>query len=144
MEMIAFGYYTEDNTNHTGHHWIRLEDYAAEFDKEEYGDLSKDKFLEHIRGEEELQQFVNGEMFDCVAYYGWYNKFDCIVLRKGVEKFTEMLCEFTRRTTGNAIDVRGFLTISRFSDYYFSQRGCYDGVHELSGGTRNYVHETSY
>lgn len=69
---------------------------------------------------------------------------DCVTLRLGMENFANHFKDFTYETCGERIDIRRFLTICSFSNYYFSTRGCYFGVWEVSGSTRNFIQESLY
>ena len=140
-EMIAYNYYTIDNVPHCGSRLVNLKEFAKEFDKEENGGKGAQAFINHVKSDDELKRFIYGEDFDYVAYYAWYNMYDCEVLRKGMEKFGRQMRDFCLKTTGVRLNINDFLTISSFANYYVSLRGCYKGVYEVSGGLRNYIQE---
>ena len=144
-EMIPYSFYTIDKVDVDGHYWVDLNEFANEFNKPENGAVGSAAFLEHITGDPEiLHRFCRGNSFDALGYYGWYNKYDCITPRKGVEKFNSQLRQFSIETSGVPLKPVEFLSISSFANHYFSMRGCYEGCYENSGGLRNYIQDALY
>ena len=144
-ELMPYSFYTVDNVNESGHYWVNLNDFANEFNKAENGAIGSAAFLDHVMGDAEIMhRFVRGNDFDALGYYCWYNKFDCITLRKGMEKFSRQIKDFCFTTSNVRLNPLEFLSISSFANHYFSMRGSYDGVYETSGGLRNYIQKAVY
>jgi len=144
-ELLPYSFYTIDNVNESGHYWVNLNDFANEFNKPENGAIGSSTFIDHVMGDAEiLHKFVRGNEFDALGYYCWYNKYDCITLRKGMEKFNKQIRDFCVITAQVPLSPLDFLSISSFANHYFAMRGSYEGVWEISGGLRNYVQKAVY
>ena len=126
----------------TNHAHVRMNDVMEYFELE--GD--REKFLEICR-----EEMDNGCMnfycdafgnIDHVAYYCYYHRLDCEVLRRGMQVFRERIKNFTGDTLRFPVDIWEFMTASSFADYYFQQHGCYDLCYELQGNLRSFVQES--
>ena len=119
MEAIAYEYYTHRN------HDQRIK--ASEYEK----CLSnKDKEI--------FKKNITTEYFNPTRYYMEYLKLDCLVLKKGVKKFNELIKDITN------MSVYDSLTISSLTDKYMKQEGAYGDVYEMSGNLRDYVSKAVY
>ena len=69
-----------------------------------------------------------------MKYATIYCQMDCTVLRKGYEKFREMIFDIT-----NGLDVDDYATIQSLARDYVLKEGCFDGVYSLSGVPQHYI-----
>ena len=73
--------------------------------------------------------------FNPMEYYKEYLRLDCIVLKKGLQKFNKIIEEITE----NKISIYECLTISSLTDKYMKARGAYIDIYEINGNLREYV-----
>jgi hypothetical protein len=78
--------------------------------------------------------------FNPLDYYKEYLRLDCLVLKKGIQKFDEIIKEIT----GGLMSVYECLTISSLTDKYMIKKGAYDGVYEVQGNLRAYIAQAIY
>ena len=76
---------------------------------------------------------INGDRVDILEYSARYCEIDCIVLRAGYLKFSEMMQE----TCGLNID--HYVSIASMADEYLIKEGCYNGCYSMSGIPRAYI-----
>jgi hypothetical protein len=120
-EAIAYEYYTKENNNKI-------------ISKKEY-----EKFLP-ISKRKTFHKNVINKKFNPTEYYKQYLELDCLVLKKGIQKFNDLILEIT----DNNLSVFGSLTISSLTDTYMKIEGCYDGIFEAKGNLRNYISKAVY
>lgn len=128
-EAIAYNYYTTDNNNKI----ISTSDYENLLSNEE-----KKIFKEQINKEPSYNIFEKS--FNPLEYYKDYLVLDCLVLKKGIKKFNEMIMEITE----NKMNVYECLTISSLTDKYMIKEGAYDGIYSMTGNLRAYTAQAVY
>ena len=69
-----------------------------------------------------------------------YLKLDCLVLKKGIQKFDCLIKEITE----NKMSVYECLTISSLTDRYMMEEKAYDGVYQVKGNLRAYIAKAVY
>ena len=128
-EAIAYDYYTEENNNKV-------------IPAREYRQLlsSKEKVIfEEVVKNDPSYNFLN-KTFNPLEYYKEYLRLDCLVLKKGIQKFDQLIKEITE----NKMSVYESLTISSLTDKYMKIEGSYEGVYEVQGNLRAYIAEAVY
>jgi hypothetical protein len=128
-EAIAYDYYTKDNNGKR----CKVLDYNKLLSKEE-----QLIFLKQIIREPSYN--AEDKTFDPLEYYKEYLRLDCLVLKKGIQKFNTVIQEITE----NKMNVYDCLTISSLTDKYMMKEGAYDGVYEMKGNLRAYVAKAVY
>jgi len=78
--------------------------------------------------------------FDPMEYYKEYLILDCIVLKKGLLKFDDLI---RSEMTGN-IGIRDCLTISGLSNKFMADKKAYKDIYSIKGNMRKYVGEAVY
>lgn len=128
-EAIAYNYYKPKNNN-------------KRCDVLEYNKLlSNDEqliFLKQLINEPSYDQKT--KTFNPLEYYKDYLRLDCLVLKKGLQKFEKLI----RQITNNKSSIYESLTISSLTDLYMKRCGAYDGVYEVKGNTRQYISKAVY
>lgn len=128
-EAISYEYYTRENNE-------------QRIKTRKYRDLlsSKNKviFGEAVRQCSSYDPIE--KTFNPMTYYKEYLRLDCIVLKKGIQKFNTLIGEITE----NKMDVYECLTISSLTDKYMIKKGAYKGVYEIKGNLRSYVAQAVY
>ena len=139
-EAIPYNFYTVETISNKAH--VHVDEMMVHFPLEE----DKVKFMEICREEMEngchnfyCDSFGN---IDHVAYYCYYHRLDCEVLRAGMRVFRERIWNFTEQTLRQPVDIWEYMTASSFADFYFQHRGCYDMCYELQGNLRSFVQES--
>ena len=130
-EAIAYEYYTKENGN------IRAKvcEYMKLLSVEE-----RVIFLNYLN-KDKVKYEYDGINFNAVKYYTDYLKLDCLVLKKGFEKFNKIVVE---DITKGKMDVFGSLTISSLTNTYMNLEGAFDGCCEYKGNTRAYIAKAVY
>lgn len=75
----------------------------------------------------------DGQKFDIIEYAKIYCKLDTETLRKGYMQFREWIHDLS------GIDIIDSISISQIAHRYFLNRGCYNGVYELSGSVKEFI-----
>jgi len=128
-EAIGYTYYTKENN----HKIIKIDEYKK------YLCNSEIKiFNENIKTEESYDKF--DKTFNPTTYYIDYLKLDCLVLKKGIQKFNKLIQEITN----NKMCVYDCLTISSLTDKYMIKMGAYEGVYKVKGNLRAYIAKAVY
>jgi hypothetical protein len=128
-EAISYEYYTRENNNKR----INIVEYADR--------LSVDEqliFYKQIAQERSYDKSTN--TFNPLKYYKDYLKLDCLVLKKGVEKFNKLISKITN----DKMNVYQCLTISSLTDKYLIKLGAYKGVYKVKGNLRAYIGKAVY
>jgi len=86
-----------------------------------------------------LYDTVKTENFNPTSYYIEYLKMDCLVLKKGLEKFNDLILSIDPR-----LSVHTSLTISSLTDTYMLINGAYTGVYENTANLRDFVGKAIY
>ena len=81
---------------------------------------------------------LENKTFNPTSYYKDYLRLDCLVLKKGLHKFNELITQITGMTIYDS------LTISSLTDKYFLQEGAYKNVYEVKGNLRAYIAKAVY
>lgn len=126
-EAIAYLYHNKNNMNHN---LVSVEEYKT-YLKEEMHVI----FTENVKENAELFLF-NGSSFDATQYYLYYLKYDVLVLEQAMNKYRELIKQIT------GLDAFEYLTISSIGFSYASLHGCFDGLHETSGSTREFIQKS--
>lgn len=126
-EAIAYEYYTKQNHGKrisvdTYKDMLSFEDRET-FDKNMMEDLSYDK---------------RNKTFNPTTYYDDYLIMDCVVLKKGLRKFNEIIQELT------GLSIFESLTISSLTDKYMIKEGAYKGIFAIKGNLRAYIAKGVY
>ena len=128
-EAIAYDYYNKENDNKE----IKCSVYR-EF-------LSTDEVpIFDVNVKECLSYVKETETFNPTSYYMDYLNLDCLVLKKGLQKFNVLIGEITK----GKMCIYDCLTISSLTDKYMTMCGAYDGVYEVKGNLRAYIGEAVY
>jgi hypothetical protein len=122
-EAIAYGYYTPHNNNQI----IKTKEYTKLLSPDE-----KKTFIKNMKTEPSYNK--KDKTFNPTAYYLDYLKLDCLVLKKGLVKFNQLIKDITK-----GMEVWDSLTISSLTDKYMLNMGCYDGVYQVKGNLRAYI-----
>jgi hypothetical protein len=128
-EAISYEYYTKENNNKR----IPVLDYNKL--------LSTDEqliFLKNVINEQSFDPET--KTFNPMDYYKDYLRLDCLVLKKGLQKFNKLIEEITE----NKMNIYECLTISSLTDKYMKIEGAYDEVYEVQGNLRAYISKAVY
>lgn len=128
-EAINYTYYTKENNNQI----IKVDDYLNGLSKKE-----KEIFKTNVKEEYTYDKYQ--KTFNPTSYYMDYLKLDCLVLKKGIQKFNTLIQEITE----NKMSVYECLTISSLTDKYMIKEGAYDGVYQVKGNLRAYIAKAVY
>ena len=128
-EAIAYNYYTEENNNKV----ISQRDY-----RKLLSNKNKTIFKDAVKDCSSYN--VEKHTFNPTTYYKEYLRLDCLVLKKGIQKFNELIQEITE----NKMSVYDSLTISSLTDKYMKLEGAYNGVYEVQGNLRAYIAKAVY
>lgn len=120
-EILPYDLYSEENVKIN---WIELEE-----------------CLKFVKPNEKEQYVKNCERWNCIIdgkvnilkYAGEYCYMDCITLRDGYEKFSELVKEAID------LDINDYMTLPSMANDYLVRAGCYDGVLKLSGVPRHFI-----
>jgi len=123
-EAIAYEYYTYENNN-------------VKIHKDEYLKFLNPKDI--LKFNKEVKPFLDDkDFFNPTEYYKYYLKYDCLTLKHGFEKFSNILYENV------GLHTKDYLTISSISDAYFRKNGAYKGVYENKGNLREFISRAVY
>lgn len=128
-EAVAYEYYTEENHNKL----CKIDDYIKMLPNEDIK-----TFNDNMKTEDSYDK--KKKTFNPLEYYKDYLRLDCLCLKKGVNKFNEIILKLTDKT----LCVFDCLTISSLTDKFFIIKGCYDGVYEMTGNLREYLSRAVY
>ena len=128
-EAINYEYYTKENNDKI----IKIDDYRKNLSYEE-----QEIFNNQIHAEPSYN--MENKTFNPLSYYKEYLRLDCLVLKKGIQKFNTLIQEITE----NKMNVYECLTISSLTDKYMIKEGAYDGVYEVKGNLRAYIAKAVY
>ena len=128
-EAINYTYYKKENNDKH----ISINDYLNGLSKKE-----KEIFKKNVKEEYTYDSYT--KFFNPTSYYIDYLKLDCLVLKKGIQKFNTLIKEITE----NKMNVYDCLTISSLTDKYMFKEGSYDGVYKVKGNLRAYISKAVY
>jgi len=123
-EAINYKYYTEENDDCC----VDLDVYRDGLSKKE-----QDIFVREVK--KSKSYIPNCGVFNPTEYYKEYLTLDCLVLKKGIEVFNNVIQEITK----GKCSVYESLTISSLIDKFLFKEGCYNGVCKVKGNLRNYI-----
>lgn len=126
-EAIAYTYYTKERNNQR----IKIQEYVPYLkvkDRKTFNEVVK----------EDPSYLEEDDTFNPTEYYIEYLKLDCLVLKKGLQKFNQIIEEQTGLTIYDS------LTISSLTDKYMIENGVYKGIYEICGNLREYTSKASY
>jgi hypothetical protein len=132
-EAIAYDYYTRENDSK----FIDVKEYA--------GMLSIDDqkvFYKNIHTEASYNP--KNEKFNPMSYYKEYLRLDCLVLKKGLQKFAGLIESITGGDDKIPMDIYKCLTISSLTDKYMISSGAYEDIYEVCGNLRAYIAKAVY
>jgi hypothetical protein len=118
LEAIAYKYYTPHNHNKLCKKSIY----------KKFLPLDKKKIL---------YDNIKSKVFNPYEYYEEYLKLDCLVLKKGFQRFREVVI----RDIDYRLDIHNFLTISSLTDRYMKINGAFKDVYPVQGVLRNYINQ---
>ena len=127
-EASAYKYYTPENNNKR----IHIDEYMNLLKEED-----KTKFVDNMKDDPEYD--IKTKTFNPLSYYMEYLRLDCLVLKKGLIKFNELIKEIT-----GGLTIYKSLTISSLTDKYMTENGAYEGVFEVCGNLREYIANAVY
>ena len=90
---------------------------------------------------------VRGSKFNAMAYYKQYLESDVLTLRQGLEKMNQCVKQLTdpeANPTNVPMSLYDYNTISSLGHYWAVNKGCYDGLFEVSGGLRHFLSQAVY
>ena len=128
-EAINYTYYKKENDDKH----ISINDYLNGLSKKE-----KEIFKKNVKREYTYNNYT--KFFNPTSYYIDYLELDCLVLKKGIQKFNTLIQEITE----NKMSVYECLTISSLTDKYMFKEGSYDGVYKVKGNLRAYIAKAVY
>lgn len=128
-EAINYTYYKKENNDKH----ISINNYLNGLSKKE-----KEIFKKNVKREYTYDSYT--KFFNPTSYYIDYLKLDCLVLKKGIQKFNTLIQEITE----NKMSVYECLTISSLTDKYMFEEGSYDGVYKVKGNLRAYIAKAVY
>ena len=134
-EAIAYVYYTKENDNKI----ITTSEYTKLLSNDEKVIFNNQIKLEPSYNPKN-SEFDNEPTFNPMSYYKEYLRLDCLVLKKGIQKFDTLIKEITE----GKMDVYDCLTISSLTDQYMVKEGAYDGVYQVQGNLRAYISKAVY
>ena len=136
-EAIAYKFYNRENIILKKH---SIEEYMNKFEK------SSDKklFLEILNNDKELFEYDDLGYFNAVSYYQHYLKYDCLVLKKGLEKYVEIISQITSTNNKEKLWLHSSLTISSLVNKYMSINGAFDNIYKVSMNLREYISDAIY
>jgi hypothetical protein len=123
-EAIAYRYYTPENNNKN----ILCAVYRKQLSKND-----------RLIFDKEMGSNVE---FNPTEYYKKYLAMDCLVLKKGMEKFDEIIK--SDDVSCGMMSIFDYLTISSLTDAFMLNNGAYDGVYEVCGNLRAYIAQAVY
>jgi len=126
-DAIAYEYYTKDNYNNR----VNVDTYSSFLCKDE-----QKIFKKYLLEEPSFNAEDN--TFHPMDYYKEYLRLDCLVLKKGLLKFDNLINEITDMSIFDS------LTISSLTDRYMMNQGAYRGVYEVKGNLRSYINKSVY
>lgn len=126
-EAIAYRYYDFKTSKKEVHS-------VEEYKKHLKDDKEKILFIENLNKEKELFSYdEKNNTFDAMKYYDYYLKYDCLVLKKGFNKFKDIIYNLT------GLSIYDYLTISSLTFNYFLKNDTFKDVYEISGNLREFV-----
>jgi hypothetical protein len=131
-EAIAYKYYTKDNIQLNIHN---VKKYIDSFDQEKDKELLK-KILQDNK---KLFEYKD-DTFNATKYYEYYLKYDCLVLKQGIEKFVIIVEEITGRNEKSPLFLHSYLTISSLTNSYMGLNGAFDDVYTVRANLREYFY----
>ncbi len=129
QEAIAYEYYNHENHDKE----IKTEDYRKLLSRKERRIF--DEVVVNKELKERWKYHDEEKTFNPTEYYKYYLEYDCLVLKKGIQKFDSLIKEIT----DNIMTVYDCLTISSLTDKYLIKKGCYEGVYQSTGNLREYI-----
>ncbi len=131
-EAISYEYYTRTNNGKR----VNIEEYKKQLSFEE-----QEIFMDEIKNNgDDYEYDEDDNMFNPLEYYKEYLRLDCLVLKKGLNKFNSLINEITK----GEMNVFECLTISSLTDKFMKVMGAYEGVYEITGNLRAYVAKAVY
>jgi hypothetical protein len=125
-EAIAYNYYDKKTIYNKECNIDEYKKYLNQQEKETFDEALKSKIkLFNVN--------IENNTFNPMQYYKYYLKYDCLVLKYGLEKLRDSLLKICN------IDCFEEYTISSFSNRYFSENGCFEDVYECKGVLREFL-----
>lgn len=125
-EAIGYNFYTERNVKLSKH---KIKDYVKFLKPGE-----KKILMEALKNNsKEFEYDEKKKTFNAMKYYKYYLKYDCLVLKEGLKVFDEKISLLLGISAFNS------LTISSLSNKYFKNKGCFEGLCEITGNLRQYI-----
>jgi len=135
-EAIAYKYYTKDNIRLNIHN---VKKYIESFDQEK----DKELFKKILQDNKKLFEFKD-DTFNATKYYEYYLKYDCLVLKQGIEKFVNIVEVITGRNDKSPLFLHSYLTISSLTNSYMGLNGAFDDVYSVRANLREYISGAIY
>ena len=125
-EAIGYTYYDSITSKDER---AKIKDYIKHVKKEERETLKQNL----IENKELFEVDFETNTFNHMAYYKYYLKYDCLVLREGLKVFGEKIKELA------GLNIHEHNTISGLAFKYFQKNNAFDGVYESSGNFRDFL-----
>ena len=135
-EAIAYKFYTKNNIRLNIH---SVKEYIEAFDF----DKDKELFKKILQDNKKLFEYKD-DSFNATKYYEYYLKYDCLVLKQGIEKYEKIIKEITGRDGKMPINLHSKLTISSLTNSYMGINGAFDDVYTVSSNLREYISNAVY
>lgn len=135
-EAIAYKYYTKDNIQLNTH---SVKKYIEAFDQEK----DKELFKKILQDNKKLFEYKDNT-FNATKYYEYYLKYDCLVLKQGIEKFVKIIEEITGKSEKSPLFLHSYLTISSLTNSYMGLNGAFDDVYTVRANLREYISGAIY
>ena len=124
QECIAYTFYNKDNIRNTRTSVVEYKQYLRE---EEHI-----RFMNILEENKELFEF-DGEHFNSLAYYRYYLKQDCLILKEFMGKYNILI----KKITG--LNCHKFLTISSIGHNFVLKNNCYKECFGVKRGLREFI-----
>ncbi len=112
------------NTGNIARGWASLKECKAVLKK-----TDRKTFVENCK----KWDCLDGERVDIIEYSARYCEIDCIVLRAGYLKFSQMMKEVC------GLNIDHYVSIASMADEYLIKEGCYSGCYSLCGVPRAFI-----
>jgi hypothetical protein len=135
-EAIAYKFHTKDNIQLNIHN---VNKYIKSFDHEK----DKELFKKILQDNKKLFEYKD-DTFNATKYYEYYLKYDCLVLKQGIEKFVKIVEEITGKSEKSPLFLHSYLTISSLTNSYMGLNGAFDDVYTVRANLREYISGAIY
>jgi hypothetical protein len=122
-EIMPYDLYTEENVKKR---YVALKDCLYEVKKAK---LDCKTYMKNLK----KWSCLHHDLVDIHKYAGEYCYMDCLTLRDGYNKFSELVKEGTNQ------DISSYISLASMANDYLLSQGCYEDVYMLSGVPRHFI-----